>query len=132
MHIWHKATYKVFAKSRVDHFPALDYDHDRFPPPLGHCTKVSRFSLSAKNEWTQSFITHKYRAIKKNESQEPGDIYLTPLLLFHVMLLIFERISSFLSSPQSVSFAYHNGNIFPKHAVTSTFHGSLPRHIRSQ
>jgi hypothetical protein len=45
----------VFAKSHVDNFPALDYDPDIFPPPSGLCTKVSRFSLSAKNEWNSEF-----------------------------------------------------------------------------
>jgi hypothetical protein len=40
------------------------------------------------------------------------------------MFLIFERISSFLSPPQFVSFLYHDGNIFSRPAVASTFLGS--------
>jgi hypothetical protein len=40
-------------------------------------------------------------------------MYLNHLLLFHVMLLIFERISSFQSSPHSVSFAYQMAISFP-------------------
>ena len=78
---------------------------------LGIVPEVSMPSSSAKNEWTQNFI--KASVAKKNESQERGDIYLNHLLPFHVMLLIFKRISYLLSSPQFVRFASTMAISFP-------------------
>lgn len=123
----------VFAKSHVDNFPALDYDPDIFPPPSGLCTKVSRFSLSAKNEWNSEFHSLWNTVLLKRVNHKSQMTFIWTPPIFHVMLLIFERILSFLSSLQFVSFAYQNGNIFPKSMLwLPRFMAPCHSHIRSQ